>query len=250
MSLEKSRADAAEMQINQMCAFIKQEATEKAEEIRVKTDKEFMAEKLQLETQASLAVRAEHERNVKNYYISKKIEKSKKMTEARFETMRKRDDKMQELRARVLSKLSSVSKNNSYPQLIRYLIAQGLMTLMESKVKIQCRREDLKIVESELQAGITLFKTTASKASGVTPVVEVTIDTEYLPPAPTGAPGPSCTGGLLLSAREGQLLCRNTLDHRLDIVFDRLKPTLRGLLWGVRDSVKKDAASSSSSHHH
>lgn len=33
-------------------AFIKQEAQEKAEEIRIKTDKEFMAEKLQYETQA------------------------------------------------------------------------------------------------------------------------------------------------------------------------------------------------------
>jgi len=96
---DKSRSDAAEMQITQMCAFIKQEALEKAEEIKVKTDKEFMAEKLQLETQQSLVVRAENEKNKKNYYISKKkLKRVKKLSESRFQTMRKRDEKMGELK--------------------------------------------------------------------------------------------------------------------------------------------------------
>lgn len=42
----------ASRQIEQMIQFIKQEALEKAEEIKVRTDKEFMAEKLQHETQS------------------------------------------------------------------------------------------------------------------------------------------------------------------------------------------------------
>ena len=41
----------ADRQIEQMIAFIAQEAKEKAEEIAVKTEKEFMADKLSLETQ-------------------------------------------------------------------------------------------------------------------------------------------------------------------------------------------------------
>ena len=41
----------ADRQIEQMIAFIAQEAKEKAEEIQVKTEKEFMADKLSLETQ-------------------------------------------------------------------------------------------------------------------------------------------------------------------------------------------------------
>lgn len=42
----------ADRQIEQMIAFIAQEAREKAEEISIKTEKEFMAEKLSQETQA------------------------------------------------------------------------------------------------------------------------------------------------------------------------------------------------------
>jgi len=113
------------------------------------------------------------------------------------------------------------------------------MTLMEPKVRIQCRKEDVSIVQAQLAGGVALFQATSAAASGITPAVEVTVDTnEFLPPAPTSTPGPACTGGILLSAKEGQLLCRNTLDHRLDIVFDQLKPTIRGLLWGVREKFE------------
>ena len=47
----------ADRQIEQMIAFIAQEAKEKAEEIQVKTEKEFMADKLSLETQLRSAIR-------------------------------------------------------------------------------------------------------------------------------------------------------------------------------------------------
>jgi len=53
----------ADRQIEQMIAFIAQEAREKAEEISVKTEKEFMADKLSLETQAAISIRADHEKN-------------------------------------------------------------------------------------------------------------------------------------------------------------------------------------------
>jgi len=52
----------ADRQIQQMIAFIAQEAREKAEEISVKTEKEFMADKLSLETQQAISIRADHEK--------------------------------------------------------------------------------------------------------------------------------------------------------------------------------------------
>lgn len=63
----------ADRQIEQMIAFIAQEAKEKAEEIQTKTEKEFMAEKLSLETQLSQQIRSEHEKSKQQYYITKRM---------------------------------------------------------------------------------------------------------------------------------------------------------------------------------
>ena len=154
--------------------------------------------------------------------------------------MRARDEKMNALKSTVLQKLSQVSSSPQYPQLLRFLIAQGLMTLMENNVTIQVRKDDLPIARRELDEAVRLFQDTMKVSSGVTPTINVAIDDkEFLPPAAVaGKEGASCAGGVLLSARNGQILCRNTLDHRLELAFDALKPTLRGTLFGVREKIE------------
>ena len=166
--------------------------------------------------------------------------KSKDLTDARFSTMRTRDEKMNALKTGVLQKLSQVSQSPQYPQLLRFLTAQGLMTLMENNVTVQVRKEDLAIARKELDAAVKLFQDTMKQSSGITPTINVALDDkEFLPPAAVaGKEGASCAGGVLLSARNGQILCRNTLDHRLELAFDALKPTLRGTLFGVREKIE------------
>ena len=44
-------------------------------------------------------------------------------------------------------------------------------------------------------------------------------------------------GGIVLSSRGGQIVCRNTLDSRLDIAFAALKPQVRGTLFGFRAKI-------------
>eukprot|EP00456_Euglypha_rotunda_P016085 TRINITY_DN1524_c0_g1_i22.p1 TRINITY_DN1524_c0_g1~~TRINITY_DN1524_c0_g1_i22.p1 ORF type:complete len:147 (-),score=34.11 TRINITY_DN1524_c0_g1_i22:21-461(-) len=132
----------AERQIEQMIAFIKQEAKEKEEEIRVKTENEFMDKKLSLTTEASLVIREEFEAKRKDRLIAKRIERSKKLNESRYKAMRFRDDLMNSLRATVTEKLIAVSKHKKYRELMKYLLIQGLMTLMEEigrAVQQECR---------------------------------------------------------------------------------------------------------------
>ena len=57
--------------------------------------------------------------------------------------------------------------------------------------------------------------------------------------ADTFLPGPpregyeGCCGGVILSARGGTIVLRNTLDARLELAFYELKPAIRGILFGV-----------------
>jgi len=226
----------ADRQIEQMIAFIAQEAREKAEEISVKTEKEFMAEKLSLETQQSISIRAEHEQRKKNFKIAKRIEKSKALTEARFATMRRRDERVNEVFKEVLAKLHDVSKNPKYSELLRFLIAQGLLTLLESHVVLRVRQQDVELAKKELPEAVKLYQSTAHSQTGILPKIQVTIsEKDFLP---SGA-----AGGVQLVARDGQIVINNTLDHRLEIAFEALKSSIRGILFGVREVlVGKTAA--------
>jgi len=242
----------AKKQIKQMIAFIKQEANEKADEIQVKAESEFMAEKLTLQTQASNQIREDFEKRKKDLLTEKKIQKSKKVNDIKFNTMRKRDQKMKQLKDEVTDKLADVSKNPKYPDLIRFLLIQGFMTIMEPKVIVQCREEDFQIVKDQLDTALHGFQEVISQAAGVSPPCQVVIDTkDWLPPGPSrDRSGVSCCGGVVLSARKGKIVCRNTLDHRLELSFQTLKPLVRTVLFGARPPpVNRGGTTQESGHH-
>jgi len=163
--------------------------------------------------------------------------------------MRKRDAKVKQLKDDVTMKLAEVCKNSKYPDLIRFLLIQGLMTIMEPKVTIQCRQEDVDIVEKQLEPALSGFQQVLQQASGVTPQCQVVIDKQnWLPPGPRkDRPGLSCCGGVLLSARKGKIVCRNTLDHRLELGFQTLRPLVRRMLFGERAAPA--GASTGTDHH-
>jgi len=229
-------ASDAEKQIQQLIAFIKQEAREKAEEIQVKTESEFMAEKLNLQTQASIAIREDFEKKKKDRIINRRIERSKVLTDARFATMRRRDQKMKELKKDVYAKLADVPSSKEYPALIKYLIAQALTRMQEDEVQVVCRKEDEKIVAEQLDAGKKLFQDTIQQATGIRPEVKLTLSTkESLPPGPSRSNEGLCSyGGVKLTARNGKIVCKNTLESRLELCFKELAPSIRGYLFGVR----------------
>lgn len=238
-------------QIKQMIEFIKQEAREKAEEIQVKTDAEFNAKKLNLIHHARMEIKEEYTKKRKQASAEKRIAQSRLVNSARFEQMRRRDILLKELKTEVTSRLAEVAKNPKYPDLIKNLIIEGLITIMESKVEIKCRQVDLSIVQRQLDPALEQFKALMKKDCNLVPDVNVTLNTsEFLPPAPTaGNSGLACTGGVNLTARGGKILCRNTLDARAEHAFHDLLPTVRELLFGKRaDPVVKPHATTQ--HHH
>lgn len=251
-------SEEANRQITQMIAFIRQEAKEKAEEIEVKTESAFMAEKLSLQTEASIKIREEFAKNQKEALIAKKIQRSKEISKARFDTMESRDKKINSLKDEVLGKLEAVEKHQQYSELVRVLIVQGLIKMGdEENVKVQCRKCDVEIVKGELEQAKAMFLKAVKEATGVAIKVTVSVDEQNpLPPPPSPErQGATCRGGVVLTARNGKVICRNTLDSRLDVVYNNLLPQVRGILFGVRpgghsnkSEEEKEAAEEKSGH--
>jgi len=232
-----SRNDS-DRQISQMIAFIKQEAREKAEEVEQKTEAEFQADKAVRIRNLSRGIRDDVERKKKDKTVLKKIEHSRRVTEARTRRMLEREKIVKQVKEEVLEKLAGVSKSQRYPDLIRYLLVQGLLTIAESHVTVQCRIEDVEIVKAQLEPAVKQYHDFVKQETGVSCRTHLVLNQdEYLPSGKgekTAQPGISCCGGVLLSARKGTIVCRNTLDSRLDLCYEHLIPLVRGMLFGVR----------------
>jgi len=220
-----------------MAAYFKQEAKEKAEEIEQRTEAEFQAIFADKMKQANQSVQIDMEHKRKEKVVAKKIERSRKQSEARLKRMEERSKVMKRVKDECYTQLIAASSSQRYGELIKFLIVQGLMTITETRVTLQCRQSDMSIVKSQVQPAIQLYQEFMRTATGITPTCQIDLDqSEFLPAAPAqGELRLSCLGGVVLTAREGKIVCRNTLDSRLDLCFDALIPQIRGLLFGVRE---------------
>ena len=210
-------------QINQMVEFIKQEAEEKANEIRVAAEEEFNIEKLQMVEVEKQKIKREYERKESLVSVKKKIERSTTGNAARIKVLIARDRMMEEVLNTAREKLGDVSKSPQYKQLLAGLIAQGAKKLQDSNCTIRCRKQD----ENVCKEAIALA---TERVHGLQPTLDAR---ESLPPAPEiSKDGKSCVGGVLVISSNGKTTCDNTLDARVRNTFEALMPRIRADIFG------------------
>ena len=210
-------------QINQMVEFIKQEAEEKANEIRVAAEEEFNIEKLQMVEVEKQKIKREYERKESLVSVKKKIERSTTGNAARIKVLIARDRMMEEVLNTARDKLGDVSKSPQYKQLLAGLIAQGAKKLQDSNCTIRCRKQD----ENVCKEAIALA---TERVHGLQPTLDAR---ESLPPAPEiSKDGKSCVGGVLVISSNGKTTCDNTLDARVRNTFEALMPRIRADIFG------------------
>ncbi|ONK67971.1 uncharacterized protein A4U43_C05F5780 [Asparagus officinalis] len=221
-------------QIQQMVRFIRQEAEEKANEISVSAEEEFNIEKLQLVEAEKRKIRQEYERKEKQVDVRRKIEYSMQLNASRIKVLQAQDDLVNSMKESASKELLRVSENSSaYQKLLKDLIVQSLLRLKEPSLLLRCREMDSELVNSILDAAKQEY---AEKAKVHPP--KVTVDERvYLPPPPAGreAHGLSCSGGVVLASQDGKIVCENTLDARLELVFRQKLPEIRKRLFGKMD---------------
>ncbi|CAH9117098.1 unnamed protein product [Cuscuta europaea] len=217
-------------QIQQMVRFIRQEAEEKANEISVSAEEEFNIEKLQLVEAEKKKIRQEFERKEKQVDVRKKIEYSMQLNASRIKVLQAQDDLVNSMKDAASKELLRVSHDHhSYKKLLQDLIVQSLHKLKEPSVLLRCRESDVHLVADVLHSAKEEY---AAKAGVHQP--EIIIDQIHLPSAPShhDAHGPSCAGGVVLASRDGKIVCENTLDARLEVLFRKKLPEIRKLLVG------------------
>ena len=209
-----------------MVNFILQEAHEKANEIRVKTEHDFNLEKQTLVHEAKLSIQEEFAKKEKDREIEERIARSAEIGECNVKKMRTRDELLQQLLAEAGTKLGVVARGSNYPQLLQKLIVQALIKIEENTVVVYCRKEDVETCTKVLPDAIEEYVEIMERESGIklSPVVTMNSDEGKVLPESTH-------GGVVLTACAGKIVCDNTMAARLNLVYEELLPSIRAILF-------------------
>lgn len=213
-------------QIRQMVNFILQEAHEKANEIRVKTEHDFNLEKQTLVHEAKLAVQDEFTKKEKDREVQERIARSAEIGACRQKKMALRDDLLTSLMKEASSKCKVVADGSNYPALLQKLIVQGLIKIEEMEVVVFCRKEDASTVKKVIPAAVKEYVDIMEKESGIKLAPKVTVNTNRAKDLPE-----SSNGGVKLTALNGKIVCDNTMSSRLALVYLELMPSIREILF-------------------
>ncbi|KQK73736.1 V-type proton ATPase subunit E 1 isoform X1 [Amazona aestiva] len=229
--------------IKHMMAFIEQEANEKAEEIDAKAEEEFNIEKGRLVQTQRLKIMEYYEKKEKQIEQQKKIssvkvwwidsalsatcsQMSNLMNQARLKVLKARDDLIADLLNEAKQRLAKVVKDTArYQTLLDGLVLQGFYQLLESRLVVRCRKQDLSMVKTAVQKSIPIYKNATKRD------VDVHIDQDNFLPE-------DIAGGVEVYNSDGKIKVSNTLESRLDLVAQQMMPEIRVALFGANANRK------------
>jgi len=221
-------------QLEHMVKFIYREAEEKATEIHDKAMEEFSIEKQRIVQEERIRVMKDFEKKEKQIEVQKKIQYSNELNTSRLQVLKAREDGVQQILSDAHKRLLAIAKDPSYKKLLHQLIVQGLIKLQEAKVQVVCRNQDLALIKDVLNAAVAEYESKSKRKC------EVTINqNDPLLPGPEETKGSDfCSGGIVLSTPDGRIICANTLDARLSMVFEQKLPEIRTILYGASTGRK------------
>ncbi|XP_027854722.1 V-type proton ATPase subunit E 1a isoform X2 [Xiphophorus couchianus] len=211
-------------QIKHMVAFIEQEANERVEEILAKGEEEFNIEKGRLVQTHRVKIMDYYEKKEKQIEQHKKIQMSQLKNQARLKVLMARDDMdlLNEARKRIAD---IVKDPDRYAKLLEGLVLQGFYQLLEPKVTIRCRQQDVDVVQAAVNKNISIYKETLK--SNIT----VRVDQDHFLPS-------DICGGVEIYNSNGKIKVSNTLESRLDLVAQQMMPEIREMLFGSNPNRK------------
>ena len=225
-----------ERRIKQMCDFIIQEATDKADEIKRKTEEESAIDRQTIAQEGKMKVEEEYEKKEKDLQVQQRIAQSAEIGRQNTRRMVARDELLNQLFALAKERLAELCTSDveKYKSVLADLMLQGLIKIEERDIVVRCRKVDEEIVKELIPIVKEKYIRMMQEECGETVDIDVTLNTDeskMLAPPPNGTPMISCAGGIVMEGHSGRLVLDNTFDKRLEVCFHDLKPATRKYLF-------------------
>ncbi|KAJ2658515.1 V-ATPase V1 sector subunit E [Coemansia sp. RSA 1200] len=213
-------------EMNKMVAFIKQEAMEKAREIKVKADEEFNIEKAKLVRQESINVEEQFQRKVKQAQVKQRILESTLINKSRLKVLQERQSLLESVFVEARSELEKVPNDTEkYKKLLVNLCVQAFVQLNDTTVNVRGRKADIGLLKECVPKAAETYNQKYGKSVKAT-VVELTPLSDNV------------LGGVRVSALNDRITVDNTLLARLELSSDHMLPQLRHILFGQSPNRK------------
>ena len=217
--------DEVRQEVQKMISFIRQEAVEKARELQVKADEEFNIEKAKLVRQETVHLEATFTKKLKKVQTAQKISQSGFLNKSRLEVLSVRDEALNQIFEDARQSLASVTADETkYKTLLKDLLLQCMLELMDSNVEVECKRSESQLIASIVETA----KHEYEEKTGLK--VDVSISSRHL--------DESCSGGLVATSFNGKIRCDNTLETRLRLLSEKMLPAIRVALFGHSQNRK------------
>lgn len=162
-----------------MTAFIRQEATEKANEIKIKADEEFAIEKSKLVRQETDAIDTTYEKKFKQATMSQQITRSTVANKTRLKVLAARQELLDDIFEQARKKLAQGAKGDKgkYQTALKGLVLEGMYTMNEPELTIRARKADYDLVKKAIEEASKEYKKnmgkdTVAKIDEANPVAE------------------------------------------------------------------------------
>ncbi|KAJ1894400.1 V-ATPase V1 sector subunit E [Kickxella alabastrina] len=206
-------------EMNKMVAFIRQEAQEKALEIKVKADEEFNIEKAKLVRQESINVEAQFQRKVKQAEVKQRIMTSTLINKSRLQVLQARQEMLDTVFSDAQKELAKIPEDaEKYKQLLVGLCVQAFVQLNDRRVNVRGRKADLELIKEAVVLAVEVYKKRGKD------IVATVVEDSPL--------SDTVLGGVRVSAFNDRISVDNTLQARLDLSSDRMLPQLRDTIFG------------------
>ena len=107
---------------------------------------------------------------------------------------------------------------------------------MEAEVRVRCRKSDFELIIEVAGAAAEEYKALLKKEVLLfrdrdVPLKLVVEKERFLPEYSETEGAESCMGGIVLHAKKGRIVCSNTIDERLQLVYHEAIPQIRSILF-------------------
>jgi len=211
-------ANSAKAQVTHMRDFILHEAREKADEIDAKAEQDYTVEKQRLVEDEKLRIKREYDRKKSNVELETKIANATETNKNKLLVLAAASGQVEETFKETTNALKSVPKSPTYKDLLVKLIEEGIAALSLQTVKVRCRAEDKAVVQQAISAIKGGVKISLDDQPLTVDTTVQNIDNQ-------------CVGGVLVCSEDGKVVVSQTLNARLQVVYDTALPVFKPKLF-------------------
>ena len=230
-----------------MINFIQQHGRERVDEINAQAEMDFTVLKEKTIEQEKKRLSEQFTKDINIAEVNLKIERSAELNKTRISKMRRTNELVESLQFAAKKQLAEkiADDSDAYTELLKNLLVQGLIKLIEPTVTLRVRESDKDMIEGVIEDAIAEYKelmlgqVKALEGKDDIPCKVLIDENNFLPEWNEEDITNSCLGGFVMYCRKNRIVCSQTLDDRVELVYQQAIPAIRNLLFPSLRKEKK-----------